>query len=126
MRYSIIGPTVRLLALCSMLGATWSCRYAGPFAAGRSEIREGTLPDRVARFLGQGGGALPLELILPSDATDSAAVYLVVVDQRAIGIENAKVAILPHAMSMPNYPKDGWQPVDAHGVYAKRLVPGEY
>jgi hypothetical protein len=127
MRYRVaIGPTVGMLVLSSVLSVAGACRYAGPFAPGRSEIQEGSLPGRVARWLGEGGGALTLEELLPPGVTDSAVVYLVVVDQRAIGIENAKVAVLPHAMSMPNYPKDGWQPVGAHGVYAKRLVPGEY
>lgn len=127
MRHRVaIGPILGMLVLSAVLAVSGSCRYAGPFAPGRSEIQEGTLPARVTRWLGEGGGALPLEELLPPDVTDSAVVYLVVVDQRAIGVENAKVAVLPHTMSMPNYPKDGWQPVGARGVYAKRLVPGEY
>ena len=38
----------------------------------------------------------------------------------------ARVAVLPHTTSTPKYPEGGWQPVDASGVYSRRLVPGEY
>jgi hypothetical protein len=102
------------------------CHYAGPLAGGASEIREGGLPDRVSRFLAEGGGARTVDELLPASVGDSAAIYLVVVDQRALGIGNAQVAILPHTMSTPSLPKEGWHPVDAHGVYTKRFTPGEY
>lgn len=109
-----------------VLLAVGACHYAGPLAGGGSQIREGTLPDRVARFLAEGGGAQPVESLLPSGSLDSAALFLVVVDQRAIGLANAKVAVLPHSMDTPDFPKEGWRPVDSHGVYVRRFVPGEY
>src|SRR5205085_10022595 len=74
------------------------CHYAGPLAGGGSEFREGGLPDRVSRFLAEGGGARTVDELLPASVGDSAAIYLVVVDQRALGIGNAQVAILPHTM----------------------------
>jgi hypothetical protein len=103
-----------------------ACHYAGPLAGGGSQIAEGTPPDRVRRFLADGGGARPLESILPSTARDSAAIYIIVVDQRALGLANARVAVLAHSQSMPDFPKEGWQQVDPHGVLAQRFAPGEY
>jgi hypothetical protein len=109
-----------------ILIAVASCHYAGPLAGGRSEIREGTFPDRVARILFEAGGARAPDVMLPPSALDSAAIYLLVVDQDASGLATAAVAVLPHSDSTSKYPRDGWLPVDAFGVYSQRFAPGEY
>jgi hypothetical protein len=119
----VVTRTAPLVALAI---AAVACHYAGPLAGGGSQIAEGTPPDRVRRLLSEAGGARPVDAILTATANDSAAIYLIVVDQRALGLANASVAILPHAASMPNFPKEGWQPVDAYGVFVQRFVPGEY
>jgi len=115
------------LAVTTTLGvAAVACHYAGPLAGGGSSIREGALPDRAARFLAEAGGARSIHQLLPTTAADSAAIYLLVVDHRALGVPGAKVAVLPRSTTMPDYPKTGWEPVDSHGVFARRLAPGEY
>ena len=107
--------------------AAAGCYYAGPLAGGASEIREGTLPSRVQRLLRDAGGARPAEAILPPTArADSAAIYLVVVDEWPRAVSTAQVVVLPHSASTPNYPAGGWESVDAFGVYSRRLIPGEY
>jgi hypothetical protein len=116
----------RTAALVALAIAADACHYAGPLAGGGSQIAEGTPPDRVRRLLTEAGGARPADAILPTTASDSAAIYMIVVDQRALGLTNASVAILPHAASMPNFPKEGWQHVDPYGVFVQRFAAGEY
>lgn len=110
----------------ALIGVAAACHYAGPLASGGSSIREGTLPDRPARFLAEAGGALSPDRILPATASDSAAVYLLVIDQRALGIPSAQVAVLAHSYNTPDLPKNGWEHVDAHGLFTRRFGPGEY
>lgn len=125
-----IGRNLALFArvvLCAYALATGGCRYAGPLAGGASEIREGTLPSQVRRLMRDAGGARPAEAILPATArADSAAIYLIVVDEWPRAVPTAQVVVLPHSASTPNYPAGGWEPVDAFGVYSRRLIPGEY
>jgi hypothetical protein len=116
---------MRWIQLITLL-ATASCHYAGPLSGATSDIREGTVPDRVKRFVLDEGGARAPEAILPPNARDSAAIFLVAVDQRALGVAAARVAVLPHNESTPKYPKEGWQKVDSFGVYSQRFGPGEY
>jgi hypothetical protein len=120
--------SVGLVAASVVALATFAigCHYAGPLAGGGSKIAEGTPPDRVRRLLTEAGGARPVDAILPTTASDSAAIYVIVVDQRALGLANALVAVLPHSQSMPDFPKEGWQQVDHYGVFVQRFAPGEY
>lgn len=123
---AIARYAARVLAVAVMLGFVSACRYPGPLASGGSAIREGTLPDRPARFLAEAGGALTVERILPATATDSAAIYLLAIDQRALGLASAQVAVLPHSLNIPSFPKSGWEHVDARGLFTRRFAPGEY
>ena len=121
MSLSARGSAIALMSL-----AFAGCVYAGPLAPGASEIREGAFPDWVSRFLRSAGGARQATELLPPTVRDSGAIYLLVADHRGIGIDAAKVAILPHTADMPKLPVEGWLPVDGFGVLAAHLSPGEY
>jgi len=118
--------TTKGRARLALLSIVVGCRYGGPLAGGRSEIREGTLPDLPARFLQDAGAARSMDDLLPAAAVDSAAIYLLAIDQRAFGLANVKVAVLARGDSTAKFPRSGWENVDAHGVYVRRFSPGEY
>lgn len=111
---------------CLILVWVAACRYGGPLAGGGSEIREGTLPDRVARLLNEAGGDRSATAALSASAPDSAAIFLLAIDQRALGLRTAQVAVLPRNESTSKFPREGWRSVDSFGVYAERFAPGEY
>ncbi|HEU4996957.1 MAG TPA: hypothetical protein VFT29_19200 [Gemmatimonadaceae bacterium] len=110
----------RTLLLLIVLG----CRYAGPFAGGASEIREGSFSNRVARILRDDGGARPDSVLLPAGARDSAAIYLFAATVDGTGVRNAEVVVQP--ISLLAGKEQQWQTVDRYGVFVARYPPGEY